>query len=182
MGEKGADDAAVADHEHIVAIRVPRGDCLDGAHDASLHGMQRLAARRQPDHGVPHPPGIGIARQRPDLLHGAALPLPERQLAQILHGHHGHGEPGGDDLRRAPGAREGARVDGRQPAPAQRLAQGLGLTQPERRQRHILHPLEAAHRIGDRLAVAGQQQAHLLSRLNVDDIASRLGLFAPPGV
>jgi len=148
----------VADHEHVLAVRMRGGDGLDGLDHARLHAIEGLAIGRATADGIAHPAAVGIAGQRPDLLHRAPLPVPERQLAQVIHEGERQAVLGHHDLRCQPGALERARVDVGDRAAAEPGAQGDGLPPAEIRQRDVLRALEAAHGIGERLPVAGEPE------------------------
>ena len=127
MGEIGADDAAVADHQHLPAIGMRAGDLDHGPDHASLHVRKRLASRRQTGDGIPHPPGVRIARQGADLLDRPPLPLAETKLAQILDRSDRHFGPGRGDLGRAPGPLKGAGEDSIEGQSIEPRAEGAGI-------------------------------------------------------
>ncbi len=181
MGKIGADDAAVAHHQHLLAIGMRAGNFAHGPHHASLHLRKRLAPRRQTGDGIPHPLGVRIARQGADLLDRSPLPLPQTKLAQILDGRDGHIGPGRGDLGRTSRPRERARVDGGHGPALENARQRLGLARAELRQLHVLAALESADGVRDRLSVPREEDvAHRRRSTAASAASSRDSVSALP--
>ena len=86
-----ADHAAVGDDQHVVAVGMGGGDAVHRGLHARVHVGQRLAVRRRAIVGRAQPRPVRVAVPGAHVVDRAALPLPERELAQL----------GQDDLRHA---------------------------------------------------------------------------------
>src|SRR4029453_7135912 len=80
-----ADHAAVAHDQHVLAVRMGGGDALDGGAHAPAPHRPRLTARRRTVVRRAQPGAVGVALARAHLVHRAALPFAQRQLAQLVH-------------------------------------------------------------------------------------------------
>src|SRR5437773_4538959 len=158
MRQVSADDAAVANDQHVLAVRVGGRNLRHGPHYPRLDVGQGLAARRQAGDGVAHPLRVRVARQCADLLHGEPLPFPQRQLTQVVHRGQREAEARGGDLGRPARALERARVDRGDPAVAEGLPERFGLACAQLGQRHVLRALKTAHGIGHGLSVAREEE------------------------
>ena len=132
------------------------GDPVDGRADALADHRQRLGAGRRTVLRRPQPRAVGVAGLRPDLVDGAAFPLPEGELAQLLD--HGQRDPAlaQRQLGGLPRPAERAHVGGAHSAAAERAAQRLGLGAAARRQPDVGVALEAPLGVPDRFGVPRQ--------------------------
>src|SRR5437016_1249895 len=147
-------------HQHVLAVRVQGADVIHGGAYARADGVERLAAGGRAVVRREQPRPIGIALAAAHLVHGAAFPLPQRQLAQLVEGDERKAGAGQRHFRRLARAAERAHVRRGHAIAAQRAPQGRGLRAPALRERDVRPALEAALRVPHRLAVARQQEPH----------------------
>ncbi len=147
-------------HQHVLAVRVRGADAVHGGPHARAHHLERLAAGRRTVGRCQQPGAIRIALAAAYLVHGAALPVAQRQLAQLVEGDERRAGVGERHLRRLPRAAERAHVRGGHPIAAKGAPQRLGLRAAARGERDIGAPLEAALRVPHRLAVTRQEESH----------------------
>src|SRR5258705_13429140 len=84
VAEIDADHAAVRDDQNVLTVSVVRGDPIDRLQHAGADLRQWLAAGRRAIERRPHPGEARIALTGAHLLDGAALPLAQRQLAELV--------------------------------------------------------------------------------------------------
>src|SRR5262249_7473041 len=111
--------------------------------------------------GRQEPGPVGIPFARAHLVHRAAFPLAEGQLAQLLERHERDAGAGQCDLGGLARAPERAHVRGGQAIAAEGGAESLGLRASTRGQRDVGASLETAFGVPDGFAVAREQQPHV---------------------
>src|SRR4029453_12676235 len=137
------------------------GDPRDRLQHARADLGQRLAAGRRASGRGADPGQIRIALARADLVDGAALPLAERQLTELVNRRDGNSGPSQRDVRGVPRPAHRADIRGRHAiAVTQRVPERRGLRAAEIGEADVVGALKLSYLVPQRLAVTRQQEPH----------------------